>query len=307
MSPVVASRTSIAFSQGSPCAATTSVLDTARMFSRSAIAAVEVQLVARGVNASDRPRDDDLGAEPPCLFERTARQLVARHPAREAEVVLDPRGRACLAAGCLALDHDRPESLGRAVHGRRQAGRPRADDHRVVLRGRRLGRDLEKLGHAPKLRSHRGRARRRAPRGGRSSAGSAPDHCVRFGEHVRLEPPEADLVAVEEAPQLRTGGVPSSGRARSPEPARVRMRGPAGLWAPRAGSSPGDPPAPRPPARRRRARSSRPDRSGTLATAPLRGTRRRGASRTRSPSPRRAHRVSARRSRCRRRRRACAR
>ena len=122
------------------------------------VAAIEVGLMRRGVDPRDRPCDEDLGAEPARLLERPARQLVARHARREAEVVLDPRGRARLTARRLAFDHDRPESLGRAVHGGGQAGGPRADDHRVVLRGRRLGRDVEELGHPTQLRSHDGLA-----------------------------------------------------------------------------------------------------------------------------------------------------
>ena len=43
------------------------------------VAAVEVDLVRRRVDPRDRPRDEDLGAEPARLLERSARQLVARH------------------------------------------------------------------------------------------------------------------------------------------------------------------------------------------------------------------------------------
>ena len=85
----------------------------------------------------DRARDEDLGAEPARLLQRAARELVARHARREAEVVLDPRRRARLAAGRLALDDDRAQALRRAVDGRGEAGGPGADDHRVVLRGAR--------------------------------------------------------------------------------------------------------------------------------------------------------------------------
>ena len=56
------------------------------------VAAVEVQLAVDRVDALDRARDEDLGAEPARLLERAARELVARHARREAEVVLDPRG-----------------------------------------------------------------------------------------------------------------------------------------------------------------------------------------------------------------------
>ena len=55
------------------------------------VAAVEVELPRRRVEAEDRPGHEDLGAEPPRLLESAARELVPRHPRREAEVVLDPR------------------------------------------------------------------------------------------------------------------------------------------------------------------------------------------------------------------------
>ena len=260
--------------------------------------------MGRGVDARDRPRDEDLGAEPARLLERAARQLVARHARGEAEVVLDPGGRARLAAGRLALDHDRPEPLGRAVHGGRQAGGPRADDHRVVLRGRRLGRDVEELGHPPQLRPHDGLAVHDANGGEVALGRQRARPLLRVGGHVRLEPSEPDLVAVEEAPQLRARGVPAMAEDDRPERGRC---GRAGLQA----FGPAEPvvreeahPLRRPRARRRRARGSRAGRSGTRATPPLRGTRRGGASRTRSTSPRRRHRASARRSRSPRRRRA---
>ena len=85
------------------------------------VAAVEVHLARRGVDPRDRPGDEDLGAEPARLLQRAARELVARDARREAEVVLDPRRGAGLAARRLALDHDRPQALRGAVDGRGQA------------------------------------------------------------------------------------------------------------------------------------------------------------------------------------------
>ena len=145
------------------------------------VAAVEVDLACRGVDPRDRPGDEDLGAEPPRLLQRTARQLVAGHARREAEVVLDPRRRAGLAAGRLPLDHDRAQPFRRPVHRRRQPGRPGADDHRVVLRGRGLGGEPQQLGHPAELRPHHGLAvddpnRRGSPRrpaGGRPTRSAA--------------------------------------------------------------------------------------------------------------------------------------
>ena len=142
------------------------------------VAAVEVHLAGRGVDPRDRPRDEDLGAEPPRLLQRAARQLVARDARREAEVVLDPRRRAGLAARRLPLDHDRAQALRCSVDGRGQPGRARADDHRVVLGRLGLGREAEQLGHPAELRPHRRSCRRR-----RESPGSlrppaaGPPHC----------------------------------------------------------------------------------------------------------------------------------
>ncbi len=162
----------------------------------------------RRVDASDRPGDEDLAAEPAGLLERSARQLVAGDTRGEAEVVLDPGGRAGLPARRLALDRDRPEPLGRAVHRRCQAGGARADDHRVVLSGRRLGRDVQQLGHLSKLRPHGGLAVHGANGGKITVHRQRIRPLLRMSGHVRLEPSEPDLVAVEEAPQLRTGSVP---------------------------------------------------------------------------------------------------
>ena len=61
-------------------------------------------------------------------------QLAAGDAGREAEVVLDPRRGARLAAGRHAVEHDRVEPLGGAVHGGRQARRPGADHDEVAER-----------------------------------------------------------------------------------------------------------------------------------------------------------------------------
>ena len=111
-------------------------------------------MTGRRVDAGDRAGDEDLGPEPVRLLERPLRELVPGDARREAEIVLDPRGRAGLSAGRLALDHDRLEALGRSVHGRGQPRGAGADDHGVVLRCVRLGLDLEHLGHPAQLRAH---------------------------------------------------------------------------------------------------------------------------------------------------------
>ena len=92
------------------------------------VAAVERNFARRRVDAGDRARDQDLCAEPPRLMQRAGGKFVTGNPAGKAEIVLDPRGGARLAAGRLALDDDRAQPLGCAVDRSRQAGRPAADD-----------------------------------------------------------------------------------------------------------------------------------------------------------------------------------
>ncbi len=60
------------------------------------------------------------------------REVAAGDAAGKAQVVFDARRRPGLAAGCLALDHHRPQALGSAIHGGRKTRRPAADDHDVV-------------------------------------------------------------------------------------------------------------------------------------------------------------------------------
>ena len=144
---------------------------------REDVAAVEVHLARRGVDPRDRPRHEHLGAEAPRLLQRAARQLVAGDARGEAEVVLDPRRRAGLAAGRLALDHDRAQALRRPVHGGGQPRRPAADDHRVVLGRGRLGAQPEQLGDlARAAAARRSCRRRRGSPGSPLRPGSGPPH-----------------------------------------------------------------------------------------------------------------------------------
>ena len=196
------------------------------------VAAVEVHLLRRRVDPLDRPGHEDLGAEPPGLLQRAARELVARHARREAEVVLDAGRRPGLAAGRLSLDHDRPQALRRAVHGRGEAGGAGADDDRVVVRRGRLRAEAEQLGHAPQLRPRHRPAVDEADDREVAVARKRPAPALRGVGLLRLHPGERDLVAVEEVPQLRAGGVPAM-----PDdggPGRRRVGGDA-LEAARAG------------------------------------------------------------------------
>ena len=90
---------------------------------------------------ADRVLDrQQLGAEPSRLVDRAAGEVGAGQAAREAEVVLDPARHPRLAAGRLALDEDGLQALGRAVDRRGQSGGAAADDHEVVVLGRRARR-----------------------------------------------------------------------------------------------------------------------------------------------------------------------
>jgi hypothetical protein len=180
----------------------------ARMIVR-ARRSVEVHLPGRGVDSLDRPGHEDLGAEPARLLQRATRKLVPRHARWEAEVILDPGGRAGLAAGRLALDGDRAQPLRRSVHGRGQARRARAHDNRVVIGPGRLGAEAEQLGHPAVVRSYHGLAVDHADRrhvffGGQRA--SPPLFRIR---RVGRQPPERDLVAIQEAPQLGAGCIPA--------------------------------------------------------------------------------------------------
>ena len=124
-------------------------------------------------------RHQDLGSEPPRLLQRAARELVAGDARREAEVVLDPRRRAGLAAGRLALDDDRAEALRGAVDRRREPRRPGADDRRCrtpASAGSVV--EAEQLRDPPELRPHDGLAADHADRrAGRRRPAAAPPHC----------------------------------------------------------------------------------------------------------------------------------
>ena len=192
------------------------------------VAAVEVHLARRGVDPRDRPGDEDLGAEPPRLLQRAARQLVARDARREAEVVLDPRRGAGLAAGRLALDDDRAQALRRAVHGGGEARGPGADDRPCRTRRRSASvREAEQLGDAAQLRPHHGLAVDDADRRPVAVGGQRAAPLLRGVGRVGREPLERDLVAVEEAAQLGARRRPSGGRRRSRAAAAARRRCPA--------------------------------------------------------------------------------
>ena len=84
-------------------------------------------------------RGDELGAELLRLLPCPLGELAARHPVRKAQVILDPRALARLAAGRSAFDQHRPQPLRCAVHRGGQPRRAAADDDQVVELLRRCG------------------------------------------------------------------------------------------------------------------------------------------------------------------------
>ena len=104
---------------------------------------------------------------------------------------------------------DRPQALRRAVDGRGQPRRSGADDHRVVLGRGRLGAKPEQLGQPAKPGPLDGLAVDDADdgnvlRGRNRCRPTGRQHPARLGLST-----EADLVAIEEAPQLPAGRVPA--------------------------------------------------------------------------------------------------
>ena len=86
----------------------------------------------------------NLDAEALGLGDGAAGQVRAAEAVGEAQIVLDARRRARLAAGGLALDHHGVQALGRPVDGGGQPRRAAADDDQVVERllGARLEADF---------------------------------------------------------------------------------------------------------------------------------------------------------------------
>src|SRR4051794_3531616 len=167
-----------------------------------------MHVMPRRVDRCDLARHEDLRAEPSRLLQCAACQLAPGDAGREAEVVLDPRGRPRLPAGCLALDDDRPQSFRCPVDGSRKSGWTRADDHGVVLRSGRLRLEAEELGHPAQSRPHDGLPCHDAKGGIVAVHRERTPPLLGLVRHIGLEPPESDLVSVEEVPQLGTGGVP---------------------------------------------------------------------------------------------------
>ncbi len=196
--------------------------------------AVEVNVAVRRVDPLDRPRYEDLSAEPPRLLESPARELVAGDTGREAEVVLDAGRRPGLAAGRLALDDERAEPLRGAVHGGSKPCRSRTDDHGVVFGLGRLGGEPEQVGDVPKLGPNYRRAGHALDRRPILLRGK---WAVPVGHELGLvgrDPLERDLIAIEEVPELGARRIPAL-----PDHHRARRRRCGG--EPGQASGPSDP------------------------------------------------------------------
>jgi hypothetical protein len=89
------------------------------------------QMAGFFAHSDRRTRRAQLRAELFGLHESPLRQLSTRDSEGKAEVVLDARTRARLAAGSSHIDVQRSQALGYAVHGSRQPRRSSTDDHQV--------------------------------------------------------------------------------------------------------------------------------------------------------------------------------
>ena len=148
-----------------------------------------------------------LGAEAARLVVRAAGEVGAGEAVREAEVVLDPRALAGLAAGRLALHEHGAQPLGRAVHRRREPGRAAADDDQVVEVELGLGRDAEPRRELERRRrlEHRAVAQEHRGQPVRADAGDV-EQPARLGVAVEVEPLVGDPVAGEQVARLVRGG-----------------------------------------------------------------------------------------------------
>jgi hypothetical protein len=90
-----------------------------------ALVAVEKDHPALGSTPSDGARHQDLGAERRACCSARLASSSPETAVRKAEVVLDPRRRARLAARRLALDDERAQAFRRAVHRGGEARRDR--------------------------------------------------------------------------------------------------------------------------------------------------------------------------------------
>ena len=176
------------------------------------------------------------------LQRRLARQLGARDPGREAEVVLDPRARPRLATGRPGLGDERPQPLRTGVHGGREAGGPGSEHDEVEalavdlgaqterprhLGGRRVAHHLGRVHQHRRLRARDVEPRRASPRcrrrcrrrtsaraAGCARAGRAPRRraASRAGAIRRMTPCPSASCHARRAISVRKTSSPNSGQ-----------------------------------------------------------------------------------------------
>src|SRR4029450_10241808 len=107
---------------------------------------------ASDIQANDRTRRQQLGAETLRLPACPVGELVAGHTIGKTEVVLNSGALPRLTPSCGPLDNHGLEALRCGVHGSAQAGRAATNDHNVIELALRGGaqancvRDLDKAG-----------------------------------------------------------------------------------------------------------------------------------------------------------------
>lgn len=113
---------------------------------------------ASDLQPGDLARGQYLGTELRGLTPGPVGELCPGHSVRKAEIVLDARALARLAAGRGTFHEDGPQALGGPVHRRTQSGRSAADDDEVVEVGCRGCREADLGGELPVLGLDEGRA-----------------------------------------------------------------------------------------------------------------------------------------------------
>ena len=108
---------------------------------RACLAQGDQPLVAGWPDPGRPLREHELGAEQHRLLPGPVRQSGTADAAGKAQVVADHRAAASLPADGPGLHDQGAQTLGGAVHGGRQPGRPGAQDHQVVGLRRRPGGD----------------------------------------------------------------------------------------------------------------------------------------------------------------------
>ncbi len=100
------------------------------------VAAIECQregaIRPRAIERPHADRDHDIGAELLRLAEGAARQRLPRDPRREAEIILDPRAGAGLAAVRTRIQYGDRKTFRGGIHRGRKTRGTAADDRRVV-------------------------------------------------------------------------------------------------------------------------------------------------------------------------------